>query len=270
MENKIKFTILFLGITFQVFSLKPIKDYIYKPDSLKLIFEEVKLVTKDKAIINTWNIEPKSVNDNNNKVIIIAQSDAGNMSYLLYQAYYLSYKGYNVVLFDYRGFGESSDFNINENQLYYDEFVQDLKTVIGETKKKFKEKEIGVLAFSMGTIVANLVVKKTKIDFLILEGIMPNLTKFSQQIKDLKNKQLILPKSHIKYNRKFIKNLKKIDKVVVFHGIEDVFSDVTDLKKTNLEKIKIIEFDGGHLQGFYVLKKNYFGDKYIESFENFI
>lgn len=264
--------ILFIAImtTINTFALKPSRDYLYKPDSLKMKFKEFKYNTKDGAIINTWVIKPKSVTENNKKVIIIAQTDAGNMSYLLYHAYSLSYKGYNVVMFDYRGFGESSDFKMNSEQLYYDEFVIDLKTVLCKTKEMFSNKKVGVLAFSMGTIITNFLVKNEKVDFLILEGIIPNLNTFIVQIKDKKGKDIILPKSAKKYNKNFKKNLDKINKVVIFHGLSDSFSNVSLFQNNNSSKIIIVEFNGGHLQGFFKLGKKFFGDVYIESFENHI
>lgn len=264
--KKILFGLLLFSFV-NALSINPVIEYLYEPDSLGLDFKEYQLLTKDKAKINSWWLSPLVKNDNNNNVIIIAGGDAGNMSYLLNHAYSISYNGYNVVLFDYRGFGKSSSFEINQKQLYYNEFTDDLETVISKVKEKWNDKKIGVLALSMGTIITNSYLKTHTLDYIILEGVVSNTRNFTTKVENLKNRKILLPKSSKKYDELFFVNLQNAKNVIIFHGTEDNFSEITELKK--IKKINIIEFNGGHLQGFHSLSKNYFGDLYINHITSF-
>jgi hypothetical protein len=269
LENKIMknlILVIFAVLYLNASAINPVKDYIYYPDSLGLKYTETKILTSDSTLINTWEIAPLVASENNEKVIILAGTDAGNMSYLLNHAYALSYNGFNVILFDYRGFGESTDFNINREQLYYNEFTLDLSAIILECKTNYPNKKIGVLAFSMGTIMTNSYLENNTLDFVILEGIVSNTNNFIKKIKTLKNLETILPKSADSYDANFNKNLENSHKTIVFHGTKDVFSEIKDIPKS----IKIVEFEGEHLQGFYRLSKAYFGDLYIKEIVEFI
>lgn len=65
----------------------------------------------------------------NRIILIISQSDAGNMGDWLYLGLYLQAYGLDVWMYDYRGFGESEDFTIVQNQLFHLEFIDDLAAV---------------------------------------------------------------------------------------------------------------------------------------------
>lgn len=97
-------------------ALKPDSLYQMTPDSLKLKYESLKITTPDSLNLKVWKIIPE-LKVKNNSTIILAYGDSGNMSYWLHQAAILSQKGFAVILFDYRGFGESSSFKMNPNQV---------------------------------------------------------------------------------------------------------------------------------------------------------
>ena len=103
------------------FSLKPEKDYPATPAQYNLSYQEVRIRTKDGVRLNAWVYQTDST-QRNPVTIILAGGDAGNMSYLISYAAGLLSAGYRVVSFDYRGFGQSDDFQISEDHLYYNEF----------------------------------------------------------------------------------------------------------------------------------------------------
>lgn len=92
------------------------------------------------------------------------------MSYYLAHIELLIKSGYRVVSFDYRGFGKSNAFKIDEKMLYYTEFVEDLRAVIQYVKKSYPSRQLGLLGLSMGTIIGTLALEKENIDFFIGEG----------------------------------------------------------------------------------------------------
>jgi alpha-beta hydrolase superfamily lysophospholipase len=158
---------------FHSYGLKPAKRYEAIPDTLKLPFEKTTITTSDNVKLKSWTFLPEKQADNN-ITLVLAYADAGNMSWWLTQATVLSQVGFTVVMFDYRGFGESDAFTIDPKMLYYNEFSTDLAAVIQYAKKKYPKHKTGVWAFSMGTIIATLAAKTTQPDFMIGDGFVTN------------------------------------------------------------------------------------------------
>lgn len=64
-----------------------------------------------------WLVPPLVGALNQHTTMVLAGTDSGNMSSFLFQARALAAAGYQVLLFDYRGFGHSQAFAIDQNQL---------------------------------------------------------------------------------------------------------------------------------------------------------
>ncbi|MFC4872358.1 alpha/beta fold hydrolase [Negadavirga shengliensis] len=159
-----------------VFAINPDREYIRTPDSVKWDYQQLDIHTTDGFRLNTWIYEVKPENDKD-IVLILDYPDAGNMSYFVYHSMILANSGYTVVTFDYRGFGKSQDFEIQKEYLYYKEFAWDLEAVTNTIFNKFHDKNVGIWAMSMGTIIASRAYPqiKNQIDFIIGEGIVTDL-----------------------------------------------------------------------------------------------
>jgi hypothetical protein len=251
--------------SFFTLALKPDSLYQITPDSLKLKYESLKISTPDSLNLQVWKIIPE-LKVKNNSTIILAYGDSGNMSYYLNQAAILSQRGFAVILFDYRGFGKSSSFTMNPNQLYYNEFAIDLVSVIKWTKAEFSENKIGIWALSMGTIMSTIALQQEPLDFFVGEGFVINPTKIKTKIFELKGKEILLPDGHTEFQNK-INTLTM--PMLLFAGNEDIITTIEDSKNiANQRKNRsIVTFKGGHLQGFQSLTKKYFGDLYILKIE---
>jgi hypothetical protein len=260
--------LIILGLSINIFALKPDLKYVRKPCDLNINYKEQITLTPDNFKLKTWLCSPRKEVDNKT-TLILAYGDAGNMSYWLNQVAELVKKGFTVVTFDYRGFGESDSFEINNEYLYYNEFVTDLVSVIRWTKNNHKENQIGIWALSMGTIMSTLAFKEENVDFLVAEGFVRNPMKIKQSIKKLKNKEIILPSDHYKYEN----DLNQLSiKTLLFSGKKDIVTTVEDSKFVkNLNKQnKLIEFDGNHLGGFKALSSVSLGDRYIQEILGFV
>ena len=198
---------------------------------------------------------------------MVAYGDAGNMSCQLNQAAILSQLGYDMLLFDYRGFGKSSPFEINPDQLYYTEFITDLISAVQFAKFQLSENKIGIWGQSMGTIMATQAAQKEKLDFLILEGFVLSPTLISERINALKGKEVILPETPESYQLDAIQI-----PTLVFSGKEDLFTTTSDAKLfcNSASNRKMIVFDGNHLEGFSVLSGCYYGEIYCRKIEQFV
>lgn len=255
-------------LSFSGLCLKPDRSYISHPDSLGLDAKSYLIETADGASLKTWVLNPMGEIDHET-TIILAYGDAGNMSYWLDHCATLSQRGFTVVMFDYRGFGESSEFEMNPNQLYYDEFVLDLISVFDWTRENLKTNKTGIWGLSMGTIMTGLSLKNLKPDFLILEGTVTDPDLIKKRIFEFKQKEINLPES----SNELIKTFKTSQiPMLIFSGGEDKFTTLEDSKKMaeTRKNRKLVEFNGNHLQGFNTFTKSYFGDMYVDEIESLL
>lgn len=241
--NKIIIYMILLGISPNIlFAMKPDKVYKALPSDYNLEYIETKIITKDGYYINLWNIP---ANSEKNKTIIICGGDAGNMSYYLNQATLLSENGFNVILFDYRGFGKSSDFNIDTNLLFHSEFLIDFETALNYAKKFYPHNIIGTLGFSMGGYFP--FITKIKMDFKIADSPLGYPKNVLERLNK-KNIKLPINAFDIKFKK---------EKALIFIGKNDRIIKISDFKYTEENKINIVLYKGGHCEAFETDKREF-------------
>ncbi len=267
MSRTLLFVILLLTAR-STFALKPEKAYKLTPDSLGLAYKEQYVNTEDQFKLVTWTYEPNAAKDKQT-IIVLAYGDAGNMSHWVHQARILSEAGYRVITFDYRGFGKSADFVINPNYLYYKEFARDLSAVMGFARETYPRNKQGVLAFSMGMIMATLVLPHTKADFFIGEGYVKDPKAVVAFIKQAKKKDIVLPAGTEVYNGLAAKITCP---VLLIAGTTDPVTTLADANAVAQagKNRKVVAFEGGHGMGFQVLSKASPGDLYVEAIDDFL
>ena len=115
-------------------ALNPSRTYSALPDKYNMEYKASKVKTNDgKAELNVWYFPAKT---KTTRLILIAHSGEGNMADYLRRADLLLTTS-NVVMFDYRGFGESSDFEIDNNMYIYPVFQDDLESMIDHCRKQY-------------------------------------------------------------------------------------------------------------------------------------
>lgn len=266
----IRNTILLIAllIGFSSFALKPDSTYHSHPDSIGLINESYRIMTPDSLELNIWKLIPDQKHDNHT-TILLAYGDSGNMSYWLNHAAMLNQRGFTVVMFDYRGFGESSAFEMNADQLYYDVFTDDLITVIKWCKENAHNEKLGLWGLSMGTIMSSIAMQTETVDFFVGEGFVSDPVEIQQKLLEFKGRNFVLPESAANYKE----SLRSITTpMLLFSGTLDQFTTSPDSEKVVAQNSnrELIKYDGNHLQGFQSMTKSFFGDQYIFSIEKFI
>ena len=176
---KLVFLCAFMFIMgFQSFAIKPDSVYVLRPENLGLIYRDLNVTTSDGLKIKTWlypaqpALSEKEINEAwNNLVkkpyktidkeprptIIIANGDAGNMSYQQVPfALNFKSKGHNVVTRDWRGIGESSEWEMDNNYLVYTEMLLDYDAVIKEVmrQEEVDTNRIAVFGWSTGAYLS--------------------------------------------------------------------------------------------------------------------
>ena len=184
------------------FAIKPMAEYWARPDTLGLKYQDLTLTTPDRLHLAAWLIAPTAGAPDQHTTIVVAGADAGNMASSLFTAATLAGAGYRVLLFDYRGFGHSDAFAINQNYLYYPEFATDTRTALAEARRRSPGQRVGLLAFSMGSVVGSAAAATTRCDFLVTVAYMASpqsLVAHYQRIRP--ERPVILPADAATYNR---------------------------------------------------------------------
>lgn len=203
--------LIIICIHFEGYCLKPEVGYRWKPNIWGLMFTEYDIVTTDNYRLKAWfypkqealskdsiqyyleaktMIRPYKIETTaKHPTIVICNGDSGNMSYLLNFAKAFSTNGYNVLTFDWRGFGESQTFPIDTNYLVYNEFLTDFDAAIEfvKTLPTVDTAQIGVYGFSTGAFLSYATACKRKdIKAIIARGLFTDYKSIIQHLKTIK------------------------------------------------------------------------------------
>jgi len=166
------------------FALKPERHYPAIPSDYGIIYRDASFVTADSIRLKGWffpaqdtsgiansiigrmmpvpeELKPKArayatLDESKRPTIIICDGDAGNMTDLIFYAYHFFTRGYNVLLFDWRGFGESADWPTEQDRLCYAEYIRDYDAAVDFVKRQpeVDTARIGVMGFSTGAYLS--------------------------------------------------------------------------------------------------------------------
>lgn len=271
MRSILLLAFLFLQ-TAAAWALKPSREWVATPDSLGLRYQTTALATPDHAQLAGWIVEPAANVPDQHTTMVLAYGDMNNMSHWLYQAQALSQGGYRVYLFDYRGFGHSSDFAIERQRLYYPEFTTDLRTVLADARQRFPRSRTGIIGFSMGTIMGSEVAARGGCDFLIAEGYAANPQRIVAEQFGRYQKTVTLPDEAADYA--LVARRVHCPWLLV-GGTNDKNTPLADSvivarQARWRQRRQVLCFDGGHLEGFYRLTEAAYGDKYVREVTRFL
>ncbi|MFT5860547.1 MAG: pimeloyl-ACP methyl ester carboxylesterase [Flavobacteriaceae bacterium] len=127
--------ILVIAFALTSFGLNPSRTYKQLPDKYNMEYTAHKVKANDgSAELNIWYFP--SAKEKTTNLVLIAHNGEGNMADYLRRVDQFTAAGYNVVTFDYRGYGESSDFEIDNNMYIYPHFQNDMETMIDWCRKQ--------------------------------------------------------------------------------------------------------------------------------------
>ncbi|MPR31801.1 alpha/beta hydrolase [Salmonirosea aquatica] len=250
-------------------ALPPEREYWITPDSLGLDYVQKELVTPDGARLLSWSLPTKS-SEPLHKTLLITNATTGNMANMLHYAKAFLAAGFDVVLFDYRGFGHSSDFPKDPAYLYYNEYVTDMETAIVAAKKQFPENQLGILSFSASTILATLAVQKRPVDFIIGEGYVRDPSRIIEIWKVMDpSLKLVLPAGAEGY----VQATRRIPcPMLLMTGTQDDITPPADVRAVADMRPNrtFLLYEGHHLQATIVWEENEFADGYVRRIREFV
>ena len=170
-------------------------------------FQEMNIKTEDGKLLNGVLFKAEK----SKGLIFYIHGNGGSVNSWAHISKTYTDLGYDLFLLDFRGYGKSEGEITSEKQMFLDN-----QTVYNLFKKRYSEKNIVVLGYSIGTGLAAKLASDNAPKLLILQAPYYNLTEMMQQNFSF------IPSIVLKY--KFATNdyLKKCKMpVVLFHGTKD-------------------------------------------------
>lgn len=220
------------------FALTPKREYKVKPSDFGLTYNEIKINTSDGLKLNAWFFP---ANQTSYKVMVLSDDGNGNMSDLLEHVSIFLSLGYNVLTYDYRGYGSSSDFEIKENFYFYLQFQNDLNSVIDYLKKEHSNlPKIHLYGIGIGAGLSIAVAANRNIGIVIADSPYITLELAKQRIKEARGIEMMIP---LGYNKnqiepKYALETKggQMNGILLICGDKDKVYQVKDMKE--LAKIR--------------------------------
>ena len=246
-----KHILLFLLIFSQsliLFAINPQKEYSVPIEERGRNFEELKVETDDGFKINVWHLP----SDTQGVPIIISESDAGYMGDWVHLGRFLQLYGIDVWLYDYRGFGASSDFGIKHDQLFYPEFVTDLSAVVNYVHERTLRIPC-LMGISMGSLIVDEFLETTDIPIntLIFDGYVSDPKVWIKRLKK-NGKTVSLPKGYI-HSKPYRTNIRSLYIVAE----QDNFSLLEDIPYRKSKDTYIKTFNCGHIMALWECTMGY-------------
>lgn len=206
---------------------------------------DYRILPTEEVVVNGLSINA-FWNDKNSKTILFCHGNYGNITNRNYMINFAESINYNLVLFDYFGYGKSFGRPTTHK------ILKNADTVLEWTLDRVDPKNIIIWGESLGGSTASYLASKHKCHKLILFSTFPSLDELA-----LGNKQDFWFIKLIKVFFGFIMNLLPVKywvnetscSTLIVHSTEDelISYDLTkEICKSDPERIKLLSIKGGH------------------------
>lgn len=223
----------------------PSSGMVQTPESLGIEAEDFWVDTDDGVRIHGWYFP----NETAEFVIVLSHGNAGNISYRLDIAQSLLKSGAAVLMYDYRGYGQSEG-SPSEEGLYsdIDAMIQGLMN-----EKGYAENRIVMYGRSLGGAVAAQAAAQYNLGGLVLDSAFKNLRAMVRDVYPF------VPAKLAKYEfptARYIQQQRNYpvmimhspdDEIVGFHHGEYLYHSLDEPKR-------FVELRGGHNNNFFLSK----------------
>ena len=241
-------------LSLNVIYLEPHKLYIpdrgvvLSPTSVGMLFEDLNFKAEDGESINGWFVPAKG----GKVTILYCHGNSGNITDRLSRIDFFNKMGFNLLIFDYRGYGKSSG-KPSEQGLYKDARAAYDYLI---SRNDIDKDKIIALGVSLGGAVAAELCLKRKVRALVLESTFVSLTLQAQDLYPY------LPVGFLLWEK--YDTLSKIKKIgipkLIIHGIDDeivLFKHARLLYDAAPSPKVFLPFEGGHDDNIFKLSEAY-------------
>ena len=213
------------------YSLNPSHEYKIKPEKYGMVYKEEKITTKDGASLNAWFFETAKKTTN---WVIISGSGDGNMADNIEICGQFLSAGWNVCMYDYRGYGASSEFPIDPDTYIYPQFLNDLNGVADYLRKSRAITKFDLYGQNIGAgLSLGVGCNRPETRKIIADGSWTGLELMKKKYKELKSKEVIIPFGYDKTFEPMYacdKMRPSLKGVLLIVSPQDEFLNPTDMK----------------------------------------
>lgn len=187
----------------------PYRDIFATPSDWQLDYDEVSLTTEDNVKLHGWYLpHPAS-----KRALLFFHGNGGNISHRGESLQIFHRLGYNIFIFDYRGYGQSEG-TPGESGLYKDATAAwNYLTA----QRGFASKDIVVFGRSIGGVVASKLAAEVQPSALILESTFSSARDMAQSLFPVLSHILVM-----RYDFKTSMHIKQVHcPVLVIHSLDD-------------------------------------------------
>lgn len=221
------------------------------PDALGLPYETVRIATDDGETLHGWWM-PADRTRPSRGTLFFFHGNAGNIAGRLENARQFHQMGLNVLLFDYRGYGQSSGAP-SEEGLYRDAeaawaWLTDVRGVASA--------DITIFARSMGGGPASWLAAHTDPKAVILESVFTSVPDVAAHhypfvpVRWLARTQFDVRSRVPDLEARLLVIHSRADRIVPFSHGQQLYDAASEPKQ-------FLEIDGGHNDGFWVSRQRY-------------
>jgi len=176
---------------FQIYGLNPERKYNVNPSDFGMKYEEIKIKSDDGIMLNAWYFPASKTSY---KIMILSDDGNGNMADLIEHVSVFLSLGYNVLTYDYRGYGASSDFEIKPKFYIYAQFEKDLNAVVDYIKKERTSiPKIHLFGVGIGAGLSIAVASNRNLGTVIADSPYSTFELAKTRIKEARNEEVLVP-----------------------------------------------------------------------------
>ena len=190
------FLSLSLLVSLSSFALNPSRTYAVLPSDFGLAYKEVTINATDGFKLNAWIFFPATAT---RKYVVMSDDGNGNMADNIEVVGQFLSLGYNVITYDYRGYGKSDSFHVNQNFFIYAQFAKDLQGVLDYMRKSFSPGYCDLYGIGIGAgLSIGLGCTSTQVRRIFADGPYTSLEQAKKELKDRDGKEVMLPLAYDK------------------------------------------------------------------------
>jgi uncharacterized protein len=224
------------------------REIVATPDQIGLAYESIEISTTDHQTLHSWFVPAAEAKG----TVLFFHGNAGNISHRLDYLSMFNRLGYNTLIFDYRGYGQSSG-KPSESGTYLDaaaawRYLTEIREIMPSSIILFGE--------SLGGAVAAWLGAREKPGMLVLASVFTSVPDLATQIYPFLPVRQI---ARFEYNT--LENLRSVScPVFVAHSPQDEivpFVHGQDLFQIASEPKQFLALQGGHNDGFIFMREEW-------------